>query len=101
MKDTNSISIQGWMINRLKLSGNRLIVYAVIYGFSQDGVSKYTSSASCLAEHTGISRQAVFEILKSLTKDGLIIKTTRMENGVKFCDYCAVKPGQETLPRSK
>jgi DNA-binding MarR family transcriptional regulator len=101
MKDTNYINIQGWMINRLKLSGNKLIVYAIIYEFSQNGVSKYTGSASCLAEHAGISRQAVFKILKSLTKDGLLVKTTRMENGIKLCDYCAVIPGQETLPRTK
>jgi hypothetical protein len=109
MKDTNYINIQGWMINRLKLSGNKLIIYAVIYGFSQDGVSKYAGSASYLAECAGITRQATLGILKSLTEDGLITKTTRTENRIKLCDYCAVlpgeessTPGQETLPpRSK
>jgi DNA-binding MarR family transcriptional regulator len=99
MKDTYYITIHGWMIQRLKLSGNKLIVYAVIYDFSQDG--KYTASAGWLAECTGISRQAVLEILKTLTKDGLLVKETRTENGVKLCVYSAVKPGQETLPRSK
>jgi DNA-binding HxlR family transcriptional regulator len=98
MKDTNYINIQGWMINRLKLSGNSLIVYAVIYGFSQDGESKYTGSASYLAGCAGISKQTVLEILKRLTKDHLLVKTSRTENGVKFCDYSATVPGQETLP---
>jgi DNA-binding MarR family transcriptional regulator len=108
MKDTNYINIQDWMINRLKLSGNKLIIYAIIYGFSQDGVSKYAGSASYLAECAGISKQATLGILKILTEDGLIIKTTRTENKIKFCDYCAVRPGeesstpgQETLPCTK
>jgi hypothetical protein len=86
------------MINRLKLSGNSLIVYAVIYGFSQDGVSKYTGSASYLAGCAGISKQTVLEILKRLTKDHLLVKTSRTENGVKFCDYSAAVPGEESLP---
>jgi hypothetical protein len=34
MKDPKDIGIHGWMVNRLKLSGNRLIVYAVLYQFS-------------------------------------------------------------------
>jgi DNA-binding MarR family transcriptional regulator len=97
VKDENYINIQGWMINRLKLSGNKLIIYAAIYGFSQDENSKYAGSAGYLAECAGISRQAVMEIVKSLAKDGLLIKTTRMENGVKYCDYFAVIPCQETL----
>jgi DNA-binding HxlR family transcriptional regulator len=97
MKDTNYINIQGWMINQLNLSGNKLIVYAIIYGFSQDGVSKYSGSSSYLAECTGISKQAVLEILRVLTEDGLIIKEVKTQNGQKFCDYYAV-PGQETLP---
>jgi hypothetical protein len=94
MKDTNYISIQGWMINQLKLSGNSLIVYAVIYGFSQDGVSKYAGSASYLAGCAGITKQAALGILKRLTDDGLLVKTTRTEDGVKFCDYRAVMPGE-------
>jgi predicted transcriptional regulator len=85
------------MINRLKLSGNKLLIYAAIYGFSQDEKSKYAGSASYLAECAGISRQAVMEIVKNLMKDGLLVKTTRTEGGVKFCDYCAVIPCQETL----
>ena len=37
IKNENFILIQGWMINNLKLSGNDLLVYAIIYGFTQDG----------------------------------------------------------------
>jgi hypothetical protein len=95
MKDTNYVNIQGWMINRLKLSGNKLIVYAIIYGFSQDGISKFSGSSGYLAECAGISKRAVLGLLKSLTEDGLLIKTEKTENGTKFCDYGAVIPGEE------
>ena len=50
MKDTNFISIQGWMRTELNLSGNELLVYAIIYGFSQDGESKFTGSRQYLAD---------------------------------------------------
>ena len=33
----NYVAIQGWMITDLNLKGNDLLIYAVIYGFSQDG----------------------------------------------------------------
>lgn len=33
IKNENFILIQGWMINNLKLAGNDLLVYAIIYFF--------------------------------------------------------------------
>lgn len=33
MKDGNYYTVYGWMINRLKLKGTTLQLYAVIYGF--------------------------------------------------------------------
>ena len=35
IKNENYVLIQGWMINELKLKGNELLIYALIYGFSQ------------------------------------------------------------------
>ena len=35
MKNENYITIQGWMVNELKLTGNDLICYALIYGFTK------------------------------------------------------------------
>ena len=37
MKDGNYYTVYGWMINRLKLKGTTLQLYAVIYGFSENG----------------------------------------------------------------
>ena len=38
------IHIQWWMAQRLKLSGNELLTYAIVYGFSQDGESAFLGS---------------------------------------------------------
>ena len=46
MKNENYIVIQGWMRNELNLKGNELIVYALIYGFSQDEESEFTGSVA-------------------------------------------------------
>lgn len=87
MKNENYIHISGWMINQLQLSGNELLVYAVIYGFSQDGESVYRGGAGYLAECLNLSRQSIFSILKKLTDKGLVIKQEKTVNNVKFADY--------------
>jgi len=96
MKDNNYIVIQGWMVNKLKLSGNELMVYAVIYGFSQDGESKYEGSGKYIADSLNISKRQIFTILDNLVQKGLINKTERFERNLKFCDY-SVSP--EFLPK--
>ena len=40
------ISIQGWMVEELNSKGNDLLVYAIIYGSSQDNESELTDSLS-------------------------------------------------------
>jgi hypothetical protein len=89
MKDNNYILIQGWMVNRLNLSGNELMVYAVIYGFSQDEESKYEGSGRYISDSLGISRRAVTSILDNLVKKGFLKKFDRFERNLKFCDYQA------------
>jgi len=89
MKDNNYILIQGWMVNRLNLSGNELMVYAVIYGFSQDEESKYEGSGRYISDSLRISRRAVTSILDNLVKKGFLKKYDRFERNLKFCDYQA------------
>jgi len=62
MKDNNYIVIQGWMVNKLRLSGNELMIYAAIYGFSQDEESKYEGSGRYIADSLGMSKRQVFTI---------------------------------------
>ena len=85
------IVIQSFMITDLKLKGNKLLVYAIIYGFSQEENSKYTGSIQYLADWTNSTKQSIHKILKSLTDSNLIIKNTQYINGVKFCEYQSTK----------
>ena len=91
VKDENYISISGWMVTRLGLKGNELLVYAIIYGFSQDGETRYTGSLQYLADWTNSTKQSCIKCLKSLAEKGYIIKYEKIVNGVKFCEYQAVK----------
>ena len=72
IKDENSVTIHGWMISRLGLSGTDLLVYAIIYGFSQDGESVFYGSRSYLTEWTKTSLSSVKRSLKTLLVMGLI-----------------------------
>lgn len=70
------IVIQEFMCRELKLSGNELIVYAVVHGFSQDGKSYFYGGAKYISEKYNISERTVYSILDSLTKSGLLVKKT-------------------------
>jgi len=72
INDLSYISIAGWMINRLGLSGNELLIYAAIYGYSQDESSDFHGSGSYLASWCGCSLRSVQRSLKSLQERGLI-----------------------------
>ena len=87
IKDENFIMIQGWMVNRLNLKGNELLVYAIIFGFSQDGESRYTGSRRYLADWCGCAMRTVDNTLASLVAKGLIAKHDKTVNGVHLCDY--------------
>lgn len=94
MKNNNFITIQGWMVNDLKLSGNELICYALIYGFTQDEESEFRGSLQYISDWLGISKQNVRLIIKRLVEKGLIIKRDEFINNVKFCRYtvCMKQP---------
>ena len=83
----NFITIQGWMVNELGLKGNELIVYAIIYGFSQAENQVFNGSLQYIADWLNTSKQTVINTLKHLQEKELIEKKERYVNGVKFCEY--------------
>ena len=91
VKEENYINIYGWMVTRLGLKGNELLVYAIIYGFSQDDETRFTGSLQYLADWTNSTKQSCIKCLKSLAEKGYITKYEKVVNGVKFCEYQAVK----------
>lgn len=87
MENSNYITIQGWMINELHLKGNDLLVYAIIYGFSQSESQKFTGSLQYLADWCGATKSGIQKNLKSLVDRGLIDKNTYEQNNIKYCEY--------------
>lgn len=85
------IVLQGWMISDLKLKGNELIIYACIYGFSQAENQVFSGGLQYLADWTNSTKQGVVKCIKSLVEKGFIVKTDKVVNGVKFCEYYATK----------
>lgn len=87
----NYIVVQGWMVTELGLKGNELIIYALIYGFSQAENQVFSGSLQYLADWTNCTKQGVIKTLKSLIEKGYIVKNEKLINSVKFCEYYATK----------
>lgn len=87
IKAENYILIQGWMVTNLKLKGNDLLIYAIIYGFSQDNKSKFEGSASYLAEWTNSTKRGIYKSLKNLIEKDYIEKEEIIKNGIKLINY--------------
>lgn len=87
MKDENYILIPGWAINQLNLKGNNLMVYSIIYGFSQDGETEFTGSLQYLCDCLSVSKPTVINSLKELVSLGHIKKRAENINGVVFNRY--------------
>lgn len=73
----NYFAVQGWMVTELKLKGNALMLYAIIYGFSQTTNTAFTGSVDYLCEWLGgVSRPTVINTLDNLVKQGLLTKSS-------------------------
>ena len=91
IKNGNYFTVQAFMRNSLNLKGNELLIYAIIFGFSQVENQYFTGSLNYLAEWTGISsKTTVMTILNSLISKGLLEKEEIYNNGIKFCKYKAL-----------
>lgn len=72
MRENSYVVIQSFMLTELGLKGNELIVYAVIYGYTQDGDHWYYGTRGHLAEWCGASKGTVTNCLNSLVEKGYI-----------------------------
>jgi uncharacterized phage protein (TIGR02220 family) len=87
INDASYYQVSGWMVNDLGLKGVDLKLYAIIYGFSQDGKSYFEGSIAYLQDFTNAGRNTVIRALKRLLDGGLVLKKERLENGVKYVSY--------------
>ena len=79
--------VQARMVIELGLSGNRLLIYALIHGFCKDGNNEFIGSINYLCDWTNLSRNTVISTLKSLVDDKLLKKREYIVNGVRYCAY--------------
>lgn len=77
VKNENFYTVFGWMLNELNLRGSDLVVYAIIYSFSQDGESEFKGSLAYISEFTGVSEKTIHRSLAHLEELGYIEKTER------------------------
>ena len=76
LKDDSNFQIYGWMATKLKLKGNELLIYAIIYSFSRNdnGNGVFNASTAYLCEWTGLTRGNVINCISKLLDKNLIIK---------------------------
>lgn len=107
MKNENYINIQGWMVNELNLTGNKLVLFALIFGFSQDGMTLFCGSLRYVQKFLSVSKPTVISLYAKLIEDGLIFKednSTGNQFGIVFekvFEWKTKASGKETLPRGK
>lgn len=87
IKDYNSFVIHGWMRTKLKLSGNALMIYSIIFGFSQDNQSAFYGTRQYLSDFIGASRPTVDKALNELCELGYIIKESVEIKNVLFNNF--------------
>lgn len=106
MNKGDYILIQAPMVTELKLSGNNLIIFALIHGFCRDGKHEFHGSIDYICKWTNLTRPTVISTLKALTESGLLTKSENVVNNVKMCSYSSnydtfVCGSKEILPLVK
>jgi hypothetical protein len=88
--------IQDWMLD-LPISYREIAIYAIIYGFSQDGETRFEGSLGYLARKTKASKNTARAALHKLMDEGLIERTIVNKNGVEFNTYKATLAGSAKI----
>ena len=84
--EKNYVAIQTWMVSELKLSGNDLIVYALIYGFNSNK-RRFIGTLDYISKFTGCSIRQISRILDNLVERGLLSKRKFTLNRANRCEY--------------
>lgn len=82
IKDENYYQISGWMLNQLQLKGVALNIFAIIYGFTQDGETEFKGSLQYMCDFVGATKPTVIKAINELIEKNFITKTQCTNNGV-------------------
>ena len=86
MASRGFITIPDWM-HDLDLDVYETIILATIFGFSQDGDSRFSGSQNYLARKAKCSRRKVVNCLENLLSKGYIEKFDVNVRGIHLCEY--------------
>ena len=75
------------MISELGLKGNSLLLFAMIHGFSKDGVNRYRASLKDMCEWLCTSKSTISPTLEALVEAGYINKHDVKVGGVSKPEY--------------
>lgn len=87
MNNGDFILIQAEMVSELGLSGNKLLVYALVHGFCKDGDHEFVGSIKYICDWTHLSKKTVISILRELVERDLLSKREYDVKSVKCCAY--------------
>lgn len=89
--DKNYTNLQGWMVTDMHLTGRELIVYAIIYGLSQDGASQCRIPMQYIAEWTSADERTIRKDIEHLCELGYL---SRKDEPGKAPIYTIINPIQ-------
>ena len=84
----DDIVVYKWMVNKLQLKGNSLLVYAIIYADTRR-YGKCSKTLGELACYTNATKQGIIKNIKELLDKGIVKKEEYYLEKVKFCAYRA------------
>lgn len=99
----NYIVIQSWMVSELGLKGNQLIIYALVYGFSQAEEQVCTCGVEYMRKWLNGAKSTVIRTLNELQEMNLIRREEGQDEDGRVMGYTAIRPeklGSELLPNS-
>lgn len=88
VKNSDTVTVQGWMVNELELKGNSLLIYAIIYK-----AGDYSGGYRYLAEFTGSHINTAIRITKELVAAGYLTKEVEEIGGNIIPHFKAVRRG--------
>lgn len=94
MRKDGYVVVQPWMVTDYNLKSNELLVYALIWGFSQDEQSCFYGSVSYIMDYFSLSKNTVLSALGGLEKKGLLRKWSEPVNGRPTNRYAALRPAE-------
>lgn len=87
------IVIADWMVEKLNLTGNRLIIYALVHNNCME-YGCYNRPLSYITDNLKINKTTVTRILKELVEKGLIKKQDNIVDNINYAKYTVTNNGR-------